>query len=69
MPVLLGIGVILSAIAYVVERVAALSKTWTSGRDTERRLALVGGLPRGIGTGRPAPASLVRGGAPDDPIA
>jgi hypothetical protein len=41
-PVLLGIGVILSAIAYVVERVAALSGTWTSGRATERRLALVG---------------------------
>lgn len=42
-PVLLGIGVILSAIAYVVERVAALSGTWESDRAVERRFALVGG--------------------------
>lgn len=54
-PVLLGIGVILSAIAYVVERVAALSGTWTSGSDTERRLALVGGLP-----GASGPAGTLR---------
>ena len=44
-PVLLGIGVILSAIAYVVERAAALSGTWESDRAVERRLAFVGGSP------------------------
>jgi hypothetical protein len=42
-PVLLGIGVILSAIAYVVERVAALSGTWESHRAIERRFTFVGG--------------------------
>lgn len=52
-PVLLGIGVILSAIAYVVERVAALSGTWESGRAVERRFALVGG-PSGVVHARPA---------------
>jgi hypothetical protein len=42
-PVLLGIGVILSAIAYVVERVAGVSGTWMSDRSVDRRLAFVGG--------------------------
>lgn len=57
-PVLLGIGVILSAIAYVVERVAALSGVWENDRAIERRFALVGGS---AGVVHARPAAIGRG--------
>ncbi len=59
-PVLLGIGVILSAIAYVVERVAALSGTWESDRAVERRFAFVGGSS-GVGHSRSVSVARVSG--------
>lgn len=63
-PVLLGVGVILSALAYVVERIAAVSGSWGGTEDVVRRLE-----PLAVGSGDTSAGGLDRDLVRPSPVA